>query len=90
MPGLWELPALRESVIPEARLRLRVRHSIMQVNYNVGIRVVLQEDIAALTVPFAVCRWVRVCDLEGLALTGLARKVLLRSKLPELAPCFGA
>lgn len=85
MPGMWELPALREKQIPEARVRLRVRHSIMQVNYAVSIRAVLTEDVEALTVPSGVRQWVRVADLDGLPLTGLARKVLLRARLTELA-----
>jgi len=84
MPGMWELPALREVEIPAARVRLRVRHSIMQVNYNVGIRTVLEEDVEAVTVPAGVSRWARVCDLDALPLTGLARKVLLRARLTEL------
>jgi A/G-specific adenine glycosylase len=38
MPGLWELPALREHRVPEPELRMTVRHAIMQVNYYVRIR----------------------------------------------------
>ena len=86
MPALWELPSLSETHVPEARVRLTVRHAIMQVNYTVRIRSVLEEEVGALTLPSGERNWVRLCDLETLPLTGLARKVLLRSRLPELAP----
>ena len=85
MPGLWELPVLRETRVPEARVRLTVRHAIMQVNYTVRIRRILEEEVEGLTIPSGERKWVRVCDLDMLPLTGLARKVLLRSRLPELA-----
>lgn len=86
MPGLWELPTLRETKIPESRVRLTLRHAIMQVNYRVRIRAVVEDDVAVLTAPSEFRRWVRVCDLETMPLTGLARKVLLRAGLAELAP----
>jgi len=85
MPGLWELPALRETHFPEARVRLSVRHAIMQVNYTVRVRRILEEEVDALTTSSGQRNWARLCDLDTVALTGLARKVLLRSGLPELA-----
>ena len=33
MPGMWELPILKEVAVPENELRMTVRHAIMQVNY---------------------------------------------------------
>jgi len=86
MPGLWELPALREAEVPDLRVRLKVKHAIMQVQYTVRVRAVAEEDLDALAIPAGDRAWVRVCELEAMALTGLARKVLLRSNLPELAP----
>jgi A/G-specific adenine glycosylase len=86
MPGMWELPALRDTRVADAELRMSVRHAIMQVNYYVRIRTVYEEDAGELTVPSDRRGWVRLHDLPGVALTGLARKVLLRAKLPELAP----
>ena len=85
MPGMWELPALRDPVVAGADLRLAVRHAIMQVNYYVRIRTVFEEDAEQLTVPSDRRRWVRLYDLETLPLTGLTRKVLLRAHIPELA-----
>ena len=85
MPGMWELPALRDPAVAGDQLRMAVRHAIMQVNYYVRIRTVVEEDAEALTVPSQNRHWVRLHDLAALPLTGLARKVLLRADLPELA-----
>jgi A/G-specific adenine glycosylase len=81
MPGLWELPALRETTVPEAELRMTVRHAIMQVNYYVRIRNVVEDDVPALTVKGGERRWVPLAEAAGMALTGLARKVLSRAQL---------
>jgi A/G-specific adenine glycosylase len=86
MPGMWELPRLRNLDVPAAYLRMAVRHAIMQVNYYVRIRTVFEEDAESLTVSSEHRQWVRLRDLSTLPLTGLARKVLLRADLPELAP----
>jgi A/G-specific adenine glycosylase len=86
MPGMWELPALRETDVAPSQLRMTVRHAIMQVNYYVRIRTVFEDDAEALTVPSECRRWIRLLDLDTLPLTGLARKVLLRAGLPELTP----
>lgn len=84
MPGMWELPVLKEKHVPGPELRMAVRHAIMQVNYYVRIRTVFEDDIEGLVVASENRRWVRLYDLPALPLTGLARKVLLRSRLKEL------
>jgi len=90
MPGLWELPALIEANVPEKELRLSVRHAIMQVNYSVRIRTVCEDDVDAMTVAGGVRRWVPLKDAGGMALTGLARKVLTRLHLlTAIAPQTG-
>jgi 8-oxo-dGTP pyrophosphatase MutT (NUDIX family) len=81
MPGLWELPALKATIVPEDELRLTVRHAIMQVNYYVRIRTVFEDDVDAMTVPGAERRWVPLAEAAGMALTGLTRKVLTRAHL---------
>jgi len=86
MPGLWELPALREKHVPEADLRMTVRHAIMQVNYYVRIRTVFEDDVPALTVAGGERRWVPLTVAGGMALTGLTRKVLHRAHLLPRAP----
>jgi len=75
------LPALIEAKFPENELRLSVRHAIMQVNYSARIRTVSENDIDALTVAGGVRRWVLLGEAGGMALTGLARKVLTRLHL---------
>ena len=81
MPGMWELPVLRESAVPEKDLRMTVRHAIMQVNYYVRIRTVFEDDIDAMTVAGGVRRWVPLGEAAEMALTGLTRKVLSRAHL---------
>ena len=81
MPGLWELPRLTEAAVPEDQLRMTLRHAIMQVNYQVRIRTVSEDAIDALTVPGGERRWLPVDEAVGMALTGLARKVLVHARL---------
>jgi A/G-specific adenine glycosylase len=81
MPGLWELPALLDLAIPESKLRMTVRHAIMHVNYLVRIRNVAEDDVAAFTAAGGELRWIPLSEAGGIALTGLARKVLNRALL---------
>jgi A/G-specific adenine glycosylase len=85
MPGLWELPLLRETTVPPHELRMTVRHAIMQVNYYVRVRTVFEDDIAVLTVSGGLRRWVPLVEAAGMALTGLTRKVLSRARLLPMA-----
>jgi A/G-specific adenine glycosylase len=85
MSGLWELPRLKDSVVPEGDLRMAVRHAIMQVNYDVRVRTVFEDDVEALTVIGGTRRWVPVSEAADMALTGLARKVLTRAQLISAA-----
>jgi A/G-specific adenine glycosylase len=86
MPGLWQLPVLRDVVVPPEDLRMTVRHAIMQVNYQVRIRTVREKDALALTLPGGSRRWVPVSEAYKMALTGLARKVLNRARLLSDGP----
>lgn len=86
MPGMWELPALRQTSVPDEDLRMTVRHAIMQVNYFVRIRTVHKDNVRALTSETGVRRWVPVDELHSLPLTGLARKVLTRAHLMQQKP----
>jgi A/G-specific adenine glycosylase len=81
MPGLWELPALLDAAVPEDKVRMTVRHAIMQVNYYVRIRTVIEDDVEAMTVAGGERRWVPLGEAAGMPLTGLARKVLARAHL---------
>jgi len=86
MPGLWQLPVLREAAFPEAELKMTVRHAIMQVNYYVRIRAVDVDTVEDLTVREGRCCWVPLINASGMALTGLTRKVLSRAHLLPVAP----
>jgi len=86
MPGMWQLPALREAAVPEDELRLTVRHAIMQVNYRVRVRTVAEKDVAQLALNGGERRWVKQKELGKLPLTGLARKVLAKVGILEPAP----
>jgi A/G-specific adenine glycosylase len=86
MPGMWELPALKETEFPESELRMTVRHAIMQVNYYVRIRTVFEDDAPALTVEGQERLWVPLDEAGQMALTGLARKVLARARLLPAPP----
>ena len=81
MPGMWELPMLLRADVPEKDLRMTLRHAIMQVNYYVRVRTVFEDDIEGMTVAGGERRWAPVREAAGMALTGLARKVLPRAHL---------
>jgi A/G-specific adenine glycosylase len=81
MPGLWELPVLRDTRFPDEELRMTVRHAIMQINYYVRIRTVFEDDAESVTIAAGERRWIPLGEAAGMALTGLARKVLRRAHL---------
>jgi A/G-specific adenine glycosylase len=81
MPGLWELPALRDAEIAPEKVRMTVRHAIMQVNYVVRICAVTDDEVTAWSKTDSEKRWVPVGRTDAMALTGLARKVLRRAEL---------
>jgi len=86
MPGLWELPALRDAAVAQTQIRMTVRHAIMQVNYYVRVGTVAENDAEALTVAGGDRRWLPLGMAAGMALTGLTRKVLSRAHLLPTAP----
>ncbi len=85
MPGLWELPALRNTAVPPGDLRMTVRHSIMHVNYTVHIRSTSKSDVDAITVAAGRRQWISLQEVAQMPLTGLARKVLSRAHLLPVA-----
>ncbi len=72
MPGMWDLPELHDSKSPPL---LKVRHSIMNTDYEV--RVLAQES----GMPEIKGRWVSVSRLGQMPLTGTTRKVLRKLSL---------
>ncbi len=81
MPGLWELPAFAEAAVEGRDPALTVRHSIMQVNYIVRVYSLEPRRDSANAETTALRRWVPLEEAASMALTGLARKVLIRAGL---------
>ena len=81
MPGMWELPALLDPAVPPEEVRMTLRHAIMQVNYYVRVRNLFEDDVEAMTATGGERRWVPLREADGMALTGLTRKVLMRAHL---------
>jgi A/G-specific adenine glycosylase len=81
MPGMWELPPLDAQSVSERGEVMTVRHAIMQVNYTVRVYAVSDEDAVALPANGGERRWVLAREAAAMALTGLARKVLMRAGL---------
>ncbi|HET6206119.1 MAG TPA: A/G-specific adenine glycosylase [Terracidiphilus sp.] len=90
MPGLWELPALPNPVVDDGAVRMTVRHAIMNVNYMVRIQDVDESELNKLAVKCGERRWVPLSEVAGMALTGLARKVLKRANLMAAPDVHGA
>ena len=83
MPGMLELPGLPLDAVEGREPILRVRHSITNTNYYVEVFAEGGEGSLMDAVPAAehtLC-WAAVGRLGELALTGLARKVLMRVDL---------
>jgi A/G-specific adenine glycosylase len=80
MPGMWELPDAPEG-LPDAAVLMTVRHAITNTNYYVTVFALEAAKRRMLTGDTERMRWVQARELEGLALTGLARKVLKRAKI---------
>ena len=90
MPGMWQLPVMREAEVPVEELRMEVRHAIMQVNYRVKVRSVAENDLDRLAVESGERRWVGRKELTALPLTGLARKVLGKVGWMKTGPAAAA
>ncbi len=72
MPGMWELPALKNP-IKEAVL-FRLRHSITVTDYVVNV--VAQPDFSSEN-----SKWINRARLLRLPLTGLAKKILCKANI---------
>jgi A/G-specific adenine glycosylase len=77
MPGMWELPEVQASSIPEEPV-LSLTHSIMQTNYKVKVVRHPNPKASAMTLRDNGQRWIKISGLAALPLTGLARKIFIR------------
>ena len=85
MPGLWELPVIGPANTPATAPALTVRHAIMQVNYTVHIHAIPAKQLARSAGIHRL--WVTAGVAATMALTGLARKVLTKTRLlPTSSP----
>jgi A/G-specific adenine glycosylase len=80
MAGMWELPSIGLDKTSEERKLLDVRHSITVTNYRVSVYGYEPGEVDLLRGDEE-RRWVPVAGLNGIPLTGLARKVLKRLKV---------
>ena len=87
MAGMYELPPLPTDAVTQAKPILRVRHTITDTIYAVGIfepgACVGRNDIPASK---EMLHWINVNKLGELPLTGLARKVLRRLQIMPARP----
>ena len=77
MPGMWELPEYRGS---QSKPLFRVKHSIMNTNYEVRVFAGQSDpQIPAQLAGFSDLqdtKWVSLSRLKSVPLTGMSRKVL--------------
>ena len=81
MPGMWELPGVKEEMASESMLLLTVRHSITNTNYYVSVYGLTTNEQKLLARGVGTRAWVPVLDLNDQPLTGLTRKILKRLKV---------
>ena len=83
MPGMVELPPLPLYAVDGEQPSLRVKHSITNTNYAVEVHLSSASEgcklCSAVPASQQALRWVEVERLGALALTGLPRKILLRT-----------
>jgi A/G-specific adenine glycosylase len=81
MPGMWELPQLKDGEERAESVLLTVRHSITNTNYYVTVYGLDAGDRKLLVRPVGERKWVPLLELHELPLTGLTGKVLRRLKV---------
>ncbi|MGC2619510.1 MAG: A/G-specific adenine glycosylase [Acidobacteriaceae bacterium] len=81
MPGMWELPQMKDGKAMEDALLLTLRHSITNTNYYVTVYGVSANEQKLLAKGSGERAWVPARDLLGRPLTGLTLKVLKRLKV---------
>lgn len=87
MPSMWQLPEIDPEPEDLPKTELTLRHAITVTNYYVRI-VRLSEREARRRASERNPRrhWIKVAELAGLPLTGLARKALRRLKIMPISP----
>jgi A/G-specific adenine glycosylase len=78
MPGMWELPLLPPADDIGREPILRIRHAITNTNYYVAVFAQLEDPHPIQSGDSIESAWVPDRKLGEIALTGLARKILMR------------
>ncbi len=78
MPGMWELPLLPAENEPSREPILRIRHAITNTNYYVAVFSLDEKPHPMQSGEPVEEAWVPDRELNEIALTGLARKILMR------------
>ena len=81
MPGMWELPQVREGQENAQSVLLTVRHSITNTNYYVTVYGLVSGERARLVRSAGERVWVPLVELQERPLTGLTRKILKRLRV---------
>ena len=81
MPGMWELPLLKEGQENADSVLLTVRHAITNTNYYVTVYGLALGEENRLAKAAGERAWVPVRKLQDRPLTGLTRKILKRLKV---------
>lgn len=81
MPGMWELPQVKEGQENADAVLLTVRHAITNTNYYVTVYGVEVGERNRLARTEGERKWVPLIELHDLPLTGLARKILKRLRV---------
>jgi A/G-specific adenine glycosylase len=81
MPGMWELPQVKDGLQDISAQLLTVRHAITNTNYYVTVYGLNVNEQRMLATAAGEREWVPLVDLLGRPLTGLTLKVLKRLKV---------
>ncbi len=81
MPGMWELPAVKEGEEDEKAALLTIRHAITTTNYYVTVYGLTTDEQKLLTKATGERTWVPVRELHDRPLTGLTLKILKRLRV---------
>lgn len=81
MPGMWELPRVKENQEHAGSVLLTVRHAITNTNYYVTVYGVEVAERSRLAKAVGERKWVPLLELHNLPLTGLTRKILKRLRV---------
>jgi A/G-specific adenine glycosylase len=81
MPGMWELPPVKDGQEQGGSVLLTVRHAITNTNYYVTVYGLEAGDRNRLARTSGERKWIPLLELHDRPLTGLTRKILKRLRV---------